>query len=123
MKVMYIDQVTPRSDGRKGSPTGVTVGKVYEVLQWDDQFFTIMNDRGKRAKYSKVRFITPPDYLVDTLTHKEMMITILTESNVDFTDQGDFIEIMNYNDKHSNINPVDLDFNEDGSFQGFDIQT
>jgi hypothetical protein len=123
MKVMYVDQVTPRSDGRKGSPTGVTVGKVYEVLQWDDQFFTIMNDRGKRARYSKVRFITPPDYLVATLTHKEMMIKILTEAGIDFHEEGDYIEIMNYGDKHKPLNPLDLDFNEDGSFGGFDIQT
>ena len=52
----FIDDVTPRSDGRKGKPQGVTLGCQYDVLAENHQFYTIVNDKGNVCRYSKTRF-------------------------------------------------------------------
>lgn len=52
----YVDCHTPRSDGRRGSPTDVTIGEVYEVLAENHKFYTIVNDKGNICRYSKSRF-------------------------------------------------------------------
>lgn len=56
MKVRYIDDLTPRSDGKKGRPTGITLGKVYEVAEITGDKYSIMNDEMKLNRYSCIRF-------------------------------------------------------------------
>lgn len=56
MKVIYLDDETPRVDHHPGKPGGVTVGKDYEVLEVDGFFFRIINDHGKSARYISQRF-------------------------------------------------------------------
>lgn len=62
MRVKCIENSTPRSDGVPGGPTGLTVGKEYEVaevvrsgLRGTSQF-SILNDSYKLARYSQSRF-------------------------------------------------------------------
>lgn len=61
MKVKCIEKSTPRSDGRQGNPTGITVGKVYKVAEIvtglrDVDQYSIINDDFKMARYSQCRF-------------------------------------------------------------------
>ena len=58
MKVLYLDDKTPRSDGRKGKPSGITINNVYEVIEILDDTgqYTILNDRDKLTRHSQHRF-------------------------------------------------------------------
>lgn len=58
MKVILIDNLTPRTDGKAGRPHGVTLGKEYEVAEVLDQTaqYSIINDENKMARYSQSRF-------------------------------------------------------------------
>jgi len=56
MQVKFVDDVTPRSDGRAGKPTGVTVGKVYPVAAIEGYKFLILNDDFKLTRHDKSRF-------------------------------------------------------------------
>lgn len=61
MKVKCIEKSTPRSDGRQGKPTGITVGKVYVVAEIvtglrDVDQYSIINDDFKMARYNQCRF-------------------------------------------------------------------
>lgn len=61
MKVKCIEKHTPRSDGRQGNPTGITVGKTYKVAEIvtglrDVDQYSIINDDFKIARYNQCRF-------------------------------------------------------------------
>lgn len=58
MKVQYINDEIPRSDDRRGKPTGVTLYKEYTVVEIKDGKYSILNDDNKVCRYNKVRFIT-----------------------------------------------------------------
>lgn len=55
-KLLYVDDTTPRIDGRNHEPTNMTVGKVYDLLEIQGPFFAVINDKGKRARYLQIRF-------------------------------------------------------------------
>lgn len=58
MKIMCVDVNMPRSDGKSGKPTGITIGKVYvvaEILTTTGQY-SIINDDLKMARYNMNRF-------------------------------------------------------------------
>lgn len=57
MKVKYIDDSTPRSDGRSGKPTQVTLHNEYTVAEILETQYAIINDFGKLCRYSKSRFV------------------------------------------------------------------
>lgn len=59
MKVQYVNIPMKRRDGRKGPPTAVTDGKIYEVVDVypEEGMYRIINDKGKRSRYDKQRFI------------------------------------------------------------------
>lgn len=64
MKVKYaLLAELKRRDGMKGNPTGVTDGKVYDVVDFNPQegMFTILNDEWKLARYDMRRFIIVDD--------------------------------------------------------------
>lgn len=60
-RATYVDDITPRIDG-KGKPKDVTVNKQYVILNgaypdYDKEgMVTIINDKGKRARYLASRF-------------------------------------------------------------------
>lgn len=56
MKIRYLDDSIPCSDGRNGKPTGVTIGAEYEVVKDGHTHYTIINDDLKMARYNKDRF-------------------------------------------------------------------
>lgn len=61
MKVKCIEKHTARSDGQKGNPTGITVGKTYKVAEIvtglrDVDQYSIINDDFKIARYNQCRF-------------------------------------------------------------------
>ncbi|MDB4311838.1 hypothetical protein N9937_00270 [bacterium] len=56
MKVIYVDDTTPRVDHQKGKPMNMTLMKEYEVLEVDGFFYVVINDKGKRARYISQRF-------------------------------------------------------------------
>lgn len=56
MKVKCIEVSSPRSDGRNGPPTGLTVGFIYEVAEVLGTQYSIINDDMKIARYSQHRF-------------------------------------------------------------------
>lgn len=56
MKVKCVDVLSPRSDGKFGRPSSLTVGKVYEVAEILDSQFSIINDSMKIGRYTKERF-------------------------------------------------------------------
>jgi hypothetical protein len=58
MKVQYINDEIPRSDDRRGKPTGVTLFKEYTVVEKKDDKYSILNDDNKICRYSKTRFVT-----------------------------------------------------------------
>lgn len=60
--VRYWDDMTPRSDGKKGKPTCVTVDKLYEVVLEDETHYRIINDKGNRSRYCKARFRSPIEF-------------------------------------------------------------
>ena len=58
MKIQCIDTHSPRTDGRKGPPSGLTLGKTYtvaEVLNNTEQY-SIVNDEFRMSRYSQSRF-------------------------------------------------------------------
>ena len=57
MKVLCIDDFSPRSDGLLGKPTGITRGKTYQVAEILEDQFSIMDDKMKLSRYSKYRFV------------------------------------------------------------------
>lgn len=57
MIVRYLDDKTPRSDGKKGKPTCMTVGVLYQVVEENETQYRVINDKGKRSRYSKIRFV------------------------------------------------------------------
>lgn len=56
MKVMCINVVSPRSDHQSGMPSGITLGKVYDVAEVLDDKYSIINDYMKMSRYSQYRF-------------------------------------------------------------------
>lgn len=56
MKVVFLDDVTPRSDKISGPPTNITIGNVYEVFGVEGDKYVLLNDKRKMARYSKIRF-------------------------------------------------------------------
>lgn len=61
MKVKCIEKSSPRSDGKQGQPTGLTVGKVYTVAEIVEGHrevnqYSIINDDFKLARYNQSRF-------------------------------------------------------------------
>lgn len=82
MKVKCIEKSTARSDGRQGSPTGITVGKVYKVAEIvtglrDVDQYSIINDEFKMARYNQCRFEVVCDKPVVSL--REAFNTLTTE--------------------------------------------
>jgi len=61
MKVQFIDNTTPRSDGKSCKPTGVTLNKEYNVVEILPEQYAIMNDRNKVTRHSKARFTVTDD--------------------------------------------------------------
>ena len=57
MIVQLIDTSTPRTDGKSGTPTQVTLNEEYVVIDETDTHYAIMNDKLKIGKYSKQRFV------------------------------------------------------------------
>lgn len=57
MKVRYIDDMTARTDGRRGKPTEVTLDTEYVVAEVLEDKYSIINDAGKICRYSKSRFV------------------------------------------------------------------
>lgn len=56
MKIEYVDDSIPCSDGRNSKPTGVTIGNEYEAVFESQTHYTIFNDDMKLARYKKERF-------------------------------------------------------------------
>ena len=82
MKVKCIEKSTPRSDGRQGNPTGITVGKVYTVAEVvtgrrDVDQYSIINDDFKMARYNQCRFQVVDDSPV--LPLREAFNSLTTE--------------------------------------------
>lgn len=72
MKVKCIETHTPRSDGKSGNPTAITIGKVYTVAEIvvglrDVDQYSIINDDFKMARYNQCRFEVVDDCPVPTL--------------------------------------------------------
>lgn len=72
MKVRCVETSTPRSDGRRGNPTGITVGKIYNVAEIvvghrDVDQYSIINDEFKMARYNQCRFEVVEDTPVQPL--------------------------------------------------------
>lgn len=62
MRVKCIETSSPRSDGVRGGPTGLTVGKEYDVAEvirsgiHGTSQYSVVNDSFKMARYSQSRF-------------------------------------------------------------------
>jgi len=56
MQVKYCNSQKPRSDGKKGEPTEVTLNSIYTVVEDLDGKYSIINDHYKISRYSKERF-------------------------------------------------------------------
>lgn len=60
MKVRCIDNSSPRSDGKQGKPTGITIGHIYKVAEVLSggrvNQYSIINDDFKIARYNQERF-------------------------------------------------------------------
>lgn len=72
MKVKCIDKSSPRSDGKQGGATGITVGKTYTVAEVvigrrDVDQYSIINDEFKMARYNQCRFEVVDDSPVPSL--------------------------------------------------------
>lgn len=57
MKVIYQNDSIPRADNAPIKPTHITVGNVYEVVEEIEEFFVIVNDKDKKSRYLKSRFL------------------------------------------------------------------
>jgi len=56
MRVICVDVKSPRSDGQRGRPTGITVGVIYDVAEVTDSQFSIINDNMMMKRYNQSRF-------------------------------------------------------------------
>jgi len=74
MKVKYIDNNTPRSDGKSGEPTDITLGETYTVVSIIEESgqIQIINDAFKLCRYSQFRFVTVDDSPIEELTFNQM---------------------------------------------------
>jgi hypothetical protein len=84
MKVVLVDKHSPRSDGAPGLPTGVTLGKIYEVaevLHVTGQY-SIINDNFKIARYSMSRFRIYEQGVVKPLREAFNCLTIPLRSRI-----------------------------------------
>lgn len=69
MKVQYVNDETPRSDGQKGKPKGITLFKEYEVVDVQRDKFVLLNDEGKLSRYSQNRFVVSCNQKVKPIDH------------------------------------------------------
>ncbi len=94
MKVQYIDNVSTRSDGRKGKPSQITLFNEYTVVEVLKDQYAIINDENKLGRYTKSRFIisdveavAPIAKAFNSLTHPMRMEikrlrTLVEEQNI-----------------------------------------
>jgi hypothetical protein len=57
VKVQYVNDATPRSDGRSGKPTGITLFQTYTVVAVEGDKYVLLNDDYKLCRYSQARFL------------------------------------------------------------------
>lgn len=127
MKVMYLDDEIPRSDGKHGAPKGVTVGAVYVVAEDlpDSDHYSIINDDLKMARYLKDRFevvdSTPPRSLreeFNTLTTPmRTKIKQLKEKTVDTVQPEFTVRLVSYPESNGKRNWT-AQFVRKGGFDG-----
>lgn len=98
MKVKCIDIHTPRSDGRKGQPQGITVGGVYDVAEILPQTsqYSIMNDDSKMSRYNQFRFEVVDDSPVMPL--RQAFNSLTTHMRVRIRELENKVKEMNYNE-------------------------
>lgn len=82
MKIVCVDVVSSRSDNIPGMPTGLTVGKVYDVAEILEDKFSIINDSMKMARYSKFRFAVVEDSPVKPLRDNFNTLTTCMRSRI-----------------------------------------
>lgn len=82
MKVLYIDDKTPRSDNQLGRPTGITLGKVYEVAEITGDKYSLMNDNMKLCRYSCIRFVVVDDAPVKPLRENFNSLTTCMRTRI-----------------------------------------
>ena len=79
MKIQCIDTHSPRTDGRKGPPSGITLGKTYQVAEVlnNTSQYSLVNDEFRMSRYSQSRFEIIDDSPVVPL--REAFNTLTTE--------------------------------------------
>ena len=63
MKVRYVDNKTPRVDGKPFEPTGLTLNRVYSVYRIDEdknhgKMYVVINDNLEISRYVASRFVS-----------------------------------------------------------------
>jgi hypothetical protein len=93
MKVRCIDKSKPRSDGKPGQPTGLTIGKTYKVAEVLNggrvNQYSIINDDFKIARYNQDRFEVVCDEPVKPLREAFNWLTTEVRSHIKWLEQRD----------------------------------